>query len=153
MAASNMEVTMWAAKGQIVQVREIMHRNVQKINTDIILAEAAKKMRDLEIGCLLVLDQEKLVGILTDRDIVCRAIAEDLNPVATKVTDVMSKDVAVCYDNLDVEDAAQIMGQRKIRRLPVLDSNKNLVGIITLSDLASGSTERTGAVVRSLMRH
>ncbi len=144
---------MWAAKGQIVQVREIMHRNVQKINTDIILAEAAKKMRDLEIGCLLVLDQEKLVGILTDRDIVCRAIAEDLNPVATKVTDVMSKDVAVCYDNLDVEDAAQIMGQRKIRRLPVLDSNKNLVGIITLSDLASGSTERTGAVVRSLMRH
>jgi len=148
-----MEVTMWAAKGQIVQVREIMHRNVQKINTDIILAEAAKKMRDLEIGCLLVLDQEKLVGILTDRDIVCRAIAEDLNPVATKVTDVMSKDVAVCYDNLDVEDAAQIMGQRKIRRLPVLDSNKNLVGIITLSDLASGSTERTGAVVRSLMRH
>ena len=67
---------MWAAKGQIVQVREIMHRNVQKINTDIILAEAAKKMRDLEIGCLLVLDQEKLVGILTDRDIVCRAIAE-----------------------------------------------------------------------------
>ena len=144
---------MWAAKGQILKVREIMHHNLKKTRPDTGLVEAARIMRDTEVGSLLVRQGNELVGIITDRDIVCRAVAEELELGATLIGEIMSKNVACCYDDQDVDDAAQIMGENKVRRLAVRDRDEHLVGIITLSDLASSSTERSGAVVRTLMRH
>ncbi len=132
-----------------VRVEEIMHREVRRTNPDMRLADAARKMRDMDVGCLPVLEDEELIGIITDRDITCRVVAEARDPATTMVRDVMSKDVAFCFDDQVATDAAHIMQDKKVRRLPVLDRENHMVGILTLSDLSINAPELTGQVVRS----
>ena len=133
-----------------VTVNEIMHRDVRRINADMSLVDAARKMRDLDVGCLPVYEDDELVGIITDRDVACRAIAEAREPAATMVRDVMSRDVTFCFDDQLAVDAAHIMQQKKVRRLPVFDRDNHVVGILTLSDLSINTPELTGQVVRSV---
>lgn len=130
-------------------VKDIMHRDVRRTDPDVLLADSAKKMRDLDVGCLPVWENEELIGIVTDRDIICRAIATALDPATTTVRDVMSKAVAFCFEDSSATDAAEIMRDNKVRRLPVLDHDNRLVGMLTLSDLAINSPELTCQVVRA----
>ncbi len=141
--------TRWSA----VRVDEIMHRDVRRINPDMPLADAARKMRDMDVGCLLVWEDEELIGIVTDRDVTCRAIAEARDPAITTVRDVMSKDIAFCFNDQKAEEAAHIMEEKKVRRLPVFDHDNHMVGILTLSDLSINTPQLTGNLVRSMYLH
>jgi CBS domain-containing protein len=117
-------------------VRDVMTRGAQCVNPSNSLKEAAQKMKNLNVGTLPVCEGDRLVGMLTDRDITVRATAEALPPGLGQVRDVMTPDVIYCFDDQDVEEAARLMGEHQIRRLVVLNRDKRLVGIVSLGDLA-----------------
>lgn len=119
-----------------MQLKEIMTRNVEVIRPESTLAEAAEKMKALDVGPLPVCDGERLVGMVTDRDITIRATADGKDPNTTRVLDVMTPEVFYCYDDQDVAAAALMMEEQQIRRLPIVDRNHRLVGIVSLGDLA-----------------
>jgi len=119
-----------------MQLREIMTPQVEVIAPNAGLAEGAKKMRDLDVGAIPVCDGDRLRGMLTDRDIAIRAVAEGLDPEATHVSEVMTPEVVFGFEDQRVEEAAKLMEEKQIRRLPVLDREKRLVGIVSLADVS-----------------
>jgi len=125
-----------------MKLREMMTRGVETTHPQDGLTEAAMKMRSLDVGSLPVVDGERLVGILTDRDITVRAVAEGRELATTLVDDVMTREVVFASEDQEVDEAARIMGQRQIRRLPVVDRDQRLVGIVSLADLAVDSPDR-----------
>lgn len=118
-----------------MQVQEIMHPNVHVADPNMTIVEAARWMRANNIGALPVGENERLFGMVTDRDIVVRAIAENRSPSHTMVRDVMSEGICYCFESDDVRHAAEVMAKYQVRRLPVVDRNKRLVGFVTLADL------------------
>jgi CBS domain-containing protein len=121
----------------VVNLKEIMSRNVQCVPPDASLQRAASTMKTLDVGSLPVCDGDRLTGIVTDRDIVVRGIAAANGGVdGLTVRDVMTEHVIWAYEDDAVDGAAQRMQDRQIRRLPVLDREKRLVGIVSLGDLA-----------------
>ena len=120
-----------------MQVSELMTRDVECARANDTVQEAAEKMRDLNIGDLPVCgDDDRLVGMLTDRDVTTRAVSEGLDPWTCRVRDVMTPSIIYCHEDQDITEAAQLMKENQIRRLVVLDSNKHLTGIVSLGDLA-----------------
>jgi CBS domain-containing protein len=119
------------------RLRDVMSRHVEVVRPDASLKEAAAKMADLDVGAIPVCDGERLVGMLTDRDIVVRGVARSADPSSTPVRDVMSGTVRYAFEDEPVERAAAVMKRNNIRRLPVLDPNKRLAGIVSLGDLAA----------------
>ncbi len=118
-------------------VREVMTQKAECIRPANSLQEAVQKMKDLDVGPLPVCgDNDRLVGMITDRDITVRAVAEACDPRATTVKDVMTPDVICCFEDQDIQEAARLMQERQVRRLVVLNRNKRLVGIVSLGDLA-----------------
>ncbi len=122
------------------QLRDLMSRNVNVINPETTIEEAAKKMRDGGFGMMPVGEDDRMIGTISDRDIAIRAVAEGKDPL-TKVRDVMSEGVTWVYEDESVEDAAMIMSERQVRRLPVVNRDKRLVGIVALGDFAVESSE------------
>ena len=118
-----------------------MTRHVEVIHPDATLREAAQKMKTLDVGPVPVCDGERLQGMLTDRDITIRATAEGRDPNTTRVRDVMTPDMVYCFEDQDVREAARIMEERQIRRLVVLNRDKRLVGIVSLGDLATQTSD------------
>jgi CBS domain-containing protein len=110
-----------------------MHRDVKTIEPQASLIEAAQSMNEFRIGSLVVVDNKELVGIITERDII-RSIAEGKNPEETKVEDIMTKKVIVASPDITLEEAAEILTQHKIKKLPIVEGGM-LVGIVTASDL------------------
>jgi CBS domain-containing protein len=129
-----------------MQVHEIMTSHIEVIHPDATLKEAAEKMSQLDIGPLPVCDGQRLVGMLTDRDITIRATAKGCDPKTTRVREAMTPEVVYCFEDQDVKTAAQMMEMRQIRRVPVVNRNKELVGIVSLGDLAveTGNRALTG---------
>jgi CBS domain-containing protein len=120
-----------------MQVSEIMTANVECARPDSSLLDAARKMKKLDIGSLPVCgDDDKLTGIVTDRDIVIRAVADGRDLEETKVRDIMTPDIIFCTDKHPVEHAARLMNQSQVRRLVVLNDQQRMVGILSLGDLA-----------------
>ncbi len=119
-----------------MKVADVMTRSVDVANPDARLDEAAERMRQLDAGVLPVVDGDKVVGMITDRDITVRATAVGRDPVTTKVSEIMTSEVVFTYDDEDVKDAAKLMQDHQVRRLVVLDREKKLVGIVSLGDLA-----------------
>lgn len=119
-----------------LKLRDVMTREVEVISPDAMLDEAAEKMRSLDVGPLPVVDGNRVVGMLTDRDITVRATAEGLDPKRTKVEQVMTADVVYCYDDESVGEAARKMKDKQIRRLLVLGRDQRIVGVVSLGDLA-----------------
>ena len=119
-----------------MQLKELMTPAVEVISPEASIREAAEKMRNLDIGPLPVCDGDRLVGMLTDRDITVRAVADGRDPVTTLVHEVMTPDIVYGFDDQDVQDATRLMEQYQIRRLPVLNRRKQLVGMVALGDLA-----------------
>jgi CBS domain-containing protein len=119
-----------------MQVRQVMTRGAECISPDATIQEAAQKMRDLDVGPLPVCDNDRLAGMLTDRDIAVRAVAEGRDPKTTHVRDAMTPGINYCFADDDVAEAARLMKEKQVRRLAVLNHDKRLVGIVSLGDLA-----------------
>lgn len=128
-----------------MQIKDLMSRDVELIGPAMMINEASRLMRDDDVGVLPVAKDDRLVGVLTDRDIVVRAVAEGKNPALTPVSEAMSEKVLYCFDDQSAEEVAENMGSNRIRRLPVLNRDKRLVGIVSLGDISvRGSTDRAG---------
>ena len=123
-------------------VRDIMTRDVRLLSPHDSLMQAARRMRDDNIGSLPVAEGDRLVGYVTDRDLVVRGLAEGFAP-DTHVHDVMTDRVLYCFEDEEVEDVALNMAHNQVRRLPVLSREKRLVGIVALGDLATKAPDRT----------
>jgi CBS domain-containing protein len=116
------------------------------------VAHAAERMRQLNVGSLPVCDNDRLVGMITDRDITVRATASCCAPEATCVRDVMTPEVIYCFDDQDVSEAARLMEERQVRRIVVLNRDKRLVGVVSLGDLAvkTGDEELSGEALEQV---
>jgi CBS domain-containing protein len=136
-----------------MRVNEVMTRGVECVRPTDDIASAAARMRDLDIGPLPVCgDDDRLVGMLTDRDITVRAVAEGRDPKKTRVSDVMTPNIIYCFEDQDITEAARLMKENQIRRLVVLSRDKRLVGIVSLGDLAldTGDDELAGATLEAV---
>ena len=122
------------------KLKDLKSRDVKIISSDMTIKDAASQMRDGDFGMMPVGEDDRLIGTISDRDIAIRAIAEGKD-TGTKVRDVMSEGVAWAYEDDSVEEAAEIMNVRQVRRLPVVDRDKRLVGIVALGDFAVASSE------------
>ena len=132
-----------------MRVSECMTRDVRIANPDESIRDAARIMAEVDAGSLPVGDNDRLVGMITDRDIAVRGVAEGKGP-DTPIRDVMSAEVKYCYDDQEVDEVLRNMGDIKVRRLPVINREKRLVGIISLGDLA---TDRPPAQTGEALSH
>lgn len=129
-------------------VADLMTRNVQAVHPETTIQEAARRMKELDCGALPVIDPDrKVIGMITDRDITVRAIAGGKDPKATRVSEVMTHDVISCHSGTSLRECEEMMRKHQIRRLPVLDQNRSLVGILTIGKLAQEENERTAGRV------
>jgi CBS domain-containing protein len=118
------------------QVRELMNKKLIKLGRSTTVIEAARQMRAANVGAVIVAEDGKLAGIVTDRDIAVRAVAQGRDPNSTQLADICSSDLTTISPEDDIDKAVQIMRQKAIRRLPVVDSRNEPVGILSLGDLA-----------------
>jgi CBS domain-containing protein len=123
-----------------MKVRECMSRDVRTIAPERSIQEAARLMAALDFGALPVGENDRIVGMVTDRDIVIRGVAEGCTP-DTAIRDVMSGDIKYCFEDEDVDHVVSNMSNLQVRRLPVLDRSKRLVGIVALGDIAQGRAD------------
>jgi CBS domain-containing protein len=133
-----------------MKVREIMTPDVRVASPRDTLQEAAQMMVELDCGILPVGDDDRLVGMLSDRDITVRAVAQGKAPDTTKVGEVMSHDIKFIYDDETLEDVSRNMSDLKIRRLPVLNRKKRLVGIVSLGDLSQAAKDNAGKALKEV---
>jgi len=128
-----------------MKVSECMTRNVRLADPGETIRKAAQMMIQLDAGALPVSENDRLVGMITDRDICVRAVAAGKSP-DTPIREVMSSDVCYCFDDQEVDDVATNMADIQVRRLPVVDRNKRLVGILSLGDIAQANNQDKPAV-------
>ena len=134
-------------------VRESMTSNPCSIDTDKTVAYAAKMMRDEDVGIAPIVEGDRLVGVLTDRDIAVRVVAEGRDPEQVKVTEVASRDVVTLDPQQDLDEALRLMARHQVRRLPVVEEDGRLVGVVAQADVARQTDEqRTGEVVEQISR-
>ncbi|MCH4563934.1 CBS domain-containing protein [Halomonas sp. EGI 63088] len=119
-----------------MNVSEVMHRGVEWCPPDTSLTEIAKLFREKDIGAVPIGENDRLVGMLTDRDIVCRGIVEGKDIASLTARDVMTSDIVYCWEDDSVEDVVHLMEERQVRRLPVINKNKRLVGMLSMGDLS-----------------
>jgi len=132
-------------------IKEVMTRDVDTIAPDTTLEVAARHMRDRDIGSLPVGENDKLVGMVTDRDIVLNAVATARDPTTTTAREVMSPKLLYCFEDQSVEDVLANMADVQVRRLPVLNREKRLVGIVSIGDLAKKSpAKQTGEALKDI---
>ncbi|HLO33543.1 MAG TPA: CBS domain-containing protein [Anaerolineales bacterium] len=131
-----------------MKLKEIMTKDVEVIHPDEPLRAVAQKMRARDIGFLPVCDGDRLIGVVTDRDIIVRATAEGMDPNGIIGRDLMTSPIIYCFDDQDVEEAARVMEQNQIRRVAVLSrADKRLVGVVSLGDIATNGTKDVSAEV------
>lgn len=130
----------------------IMTRRTVSIGSEASLVEAARRMSEENVGCLLVIDDGKLVGMLTDRDIVTRAVLERKDLEKCKVGDYMTKEVVTAIPETDVLEAVKIMNRYQVRRLPVVEGGKDVVGIVSIADVAAYAESILGEVAKMRKR-
>jgi len=127
---------LWLNYAQAMKIREMMTRETRSVSPSTPVIEAAGLMRLHDIGAVPVLDGDQIVGILTDRDIVIQAVADGDDPRTTLVGDIMSTGSISVFDDQPVDEAVELMQKFQVRRLPVLNRNNKLVGIVSLGDIA-----------------
>lgn len=135
-----------------MKVNEIMTADVEIIRPESTIQEAAQKLKTLEVGSLPVCNGRRLVGMITDRDITIRVVAEGMDPASTRVDQVMSPDLIWCFEDETLEEAEAKMMQKQIRRLPVISRDKELVGILAVGDIAIKTDEmaKVGETMREI---
>ncbi|MFV2061407.1 MAG: CBS domain-containing protein [Gammaproteobacteria bacterium] len=130
-----------------MRINKFMSTNVETIPANATTKVAARKMHDLHVGMLPVVEDDKLVGILTDRDITCRVVATGHDAVMTQVNEVMKKDIVTCFDDEDLTEAANIMKLNRIRRLTILNHDNKITGLLSVKDIAKGSHQLASSVL------
>lgn len=133
-----------------MQVQDLMTKSIECILPDASVTEAARIMRDFNVGMLPVTEDGVLLGIITDRDICCRCVAEDCDPDVETVSEIMTTDVLTCFNDQDILDAAHLMENMHIRRLTVMDHNNHVMGVLSVDDLAKGSHNLAGEVLAAV---
>jgi CBS domain-containing protein len=118
-----------------MKVKQAMHKGVQWVDPATSVETLARLMRGHDIGAIPIGENDRLIGIVTDRDIVCRCIAAGLDPNTATARDVMSEGIVFCLEKQELDDAARIMEMRKIRRLPVINGKKRMIGMLSLGDV------------------
>jgi|SRR6185295_9986285 len=137
-----------------MKVTEMMHKGVEWVPADTPLAMLAKKMIQHDIGAIPVGENDRLIGMVTDRDITVRAVANGKDISKLTARDVMTKGMIYCQESEDVNDAVRIMESKKIRRLPVLNEKKRMVGMLSLGDVShTASHEITAEVMKAVSSH
>ncbi len=134
-------------------VKDVMTRQPEWIAPETTLLNAAKTMHDKDIGALLVGENDRIIGMVTDRDIACRGVAQDLSPAKTPVRKVMSEKIIWCFDDQAIEDAAHLMEGKKVRRLAVMNREKRMVGFLSVDDLAHQTHQLSGEVLDEVTAH
>jgi CBS domain-containing protein len=138
----------------VMKVKDMMHKGVEYVAPNAKLHMIAKKMRDADIGAIPVCDDGRAVGMVTDRDIAIRALANGKDISKIEARDVMSRNVISCRDSEEAEDALRVMESKKIRRLPVVNDAEKLVGMISLGDISHAlSREVTGKMTKAVSAH
>lgn len=133
-----------------MRISDVMTRDVCVAAPDLTIREAARKMAEIDAGLLPVGESDRLVGMITDRDIAVRGVATGKGP-DSRVRDIMTSEVKYCYEDQDTDDVARNMAEQQIRRLPVVNRDKRLVGIVSLADIAEReSSECCGAALRGI---
>lgn len=134
-----------------MHIRDIMNPDIEMISASTSIKDAASKMEQQHIGFLVVGDNQQLLGTLTDRDIVLRAVSKGKNMATTKVGDIVSQQVLCCEDSQSVEEVARHMSDEQVRRMPVVNSNRELLGVISIGDLAQHlAPELVGEVLKGV---
>ena len=135
-------------------IKEIMTKKVEAVAPETTLYEVARKFKEFEIGTLPVEEKGKVIGLITDRDLVTRGIADGWDFKQKHARDIMTKDIVFCYDDQELSDVAHLFEEKKLYRLPVMDHGGKMVGMFSVSDLAQhASYELTGEVMHAVSRH
>lgn len=138
----------------MTQVKECMTKNANYINSSTTVQQAAKLMKEKDIGFLPVGDNDKIIGIVTDRDLVVRSLANGKDITSTTVKDIMSPGCLYCFEEDSVEDVTKNLGKNKVHRLTVLNKSKRLVGVITLGDVSrKGAAQKAGEALSTITKH
>ena len=132
-----------------MKVRELMTKKVEFTTPTTTTKEAAHMMYELHVGVLPVMEGDRLVGIITDRDICCKVVATGHGAGWTMVEEVMTKDVATCFDDQNIGDATKVMIENHVRRLAVIDHKNTVVGLISVDDLARNSHDMASSVLEA----
>lgn len=135
-----------------MKIKDILSRDVELANPDTPIADVARKMKERNCGSIPVSENDRLVGMITDRDIAIRCVAEGLDCASMTAEQIMTPGILYCYDDEDAEEVARNMAETKVRRLPVVNRDKKLVGIVSLGDLAVGCEDEsiTGEVLERI---
>jgi CBS domain-containing protein len=138
-----------------MKVKDAMHKGVDWVNPDTPVTELAKLMRDHDVGAIPIGENDRLVGIVTDRDIVCKGVAQDdFNALDVTARDVMTANIHCCREDDDLAKAVRHMEELKIRRLPVINKSKRMVGILSLGDVSHSATvDLLSECVKSIAAH
>jgi CBS domain-containing protein len=137
-----------------MKVKEVMHKGMTCVEPSTPVVNIAKLMRDDDVGVIPVRAEGRLVGIVTDRDITCRAVAHNGDIRTATAQDVMTKDVICCSPEDDLSVAVRVMETKKVRRLPVTDAHKTALGMLSLGDIShKASDELSGEVLRAVSAH
>ncbi len=137
-----------------MKVKGAMHAGVVWAGPDTTVTELAQKMREHDIGAIPIGENDRLIGMVTDRDIVCRGMANGAAVATLKARDVMTPDIIYCRDHDDLDDAAEVMEKKQVRRLPVIDKNKRMVGMLSLGDVAQEASHKdAGELISAVSAH
>jgi len=137
-----------------MKVKEAMHIGVEWREPTTPISEIAKVMKENDVGAVPITENDRLVGIITDRDIACRAVANGTDLAKLTAGNIMTKGIVYCTENEDIEDAVHLMEDRQIRRLPVMNDEKRMVGMLSLGDLThSVSHELVGELAEAVSEH
>ena|SRR5438105_9537944 len=134
-------------------IRELMTKNPRTVTSDQTVVDAAKIMREVDTGIVPIVDGDKLVGVVTDRDITIEVVAQGKDPQSTKVTDAASRDLVTIDPQQNLDEALRLMAEHQVRRLPVVEEDGKLVGIVAQADVAKHADDaRTGEVVEQISK-
>ena len=137
-----------------MKVRQAMHAGVDWCAPDTPLSEIARIMRDDDIGAVPIGEKDRLIGMVTDRDIVCRGFADGRDPASLTARDVMTEGVVYCLEEANLEDAIHMMEDKQIRRMPVINDKKRMTGMLSLGDLShAAGRELTGELAEAVSAH
>jgi CBS domain-containing protein len=135
-----------------MQIRDAMTKGVRVARPDAPVIELARRMRDEDIGSIPVAENDKLIGMVTDRDIVTRGVAESVDLTSIRARDVMSPKVLYCFENDAVVDVLANMREQQVRRLPVVNRDKRLVGVVSIGDLSQIEAKSAGNALQGISR-
>ena len=137
-----------------MKVKQAMHPGVDWCAPDTLLSDIARIMRDSDVGAVPIGEKDKLIGMVTDRDIVCRGFTDGRDPTSLTARDVMTRGIVYCTEDQSIEDAIHLMENKQIRRMPVINDKKRMTGMLSLGDLShAAGHELTGELAEAVSAH